>query len=726
MKERFKKSKRNVLAGLMVVVWALTYCVASVLSVISPVSAVDEDGLDEASSLADEDSWVNIYPDEMTKLKTSSVYSGRLVDGTVNSTQSFAVTDKYFVAVQAHSSKEDAGWIVATDINNPSSTPTWKTQSSVGHGNGATWNKKTNQIVVVDKEAKYLFDAENGEPAGVIDTGIIGTGVAYDAEDDWYVQTYGHRDARAQMLTSDNQYIREINVGHRLMGQDIGYSNGYVYRIGWGGCNSLDRYDRPEDAAYCREHFGEGTNVIYQFDMNGGFIEAFYIEGATGELESLDFGQDGTMYLLFNSSPRGGYYSVYKVTNYNAKSGVEHVLPEGVASVKGVVVRPEETVSRADQDSAVVKQLRAELERIRAEEAMQAEQTTSEKAQNDAIAEQICVETKQMCTGTMQPAPDIDEKAHNSAVVEQLRAKIEQAYIEMVQQTDGATRSVNDTVQTVMNDSESNINAKQEFVKEEYAEAKRETEEEELTYAKSEISILETEQAKSEETKQPSIEKNGETNTESGTKVEQVAVQNRQDYVVDGSIGVSAGVTTVADKNAATVAVVNRTRSAIEELLEKNRHEDVEASNSVGGVITDKTSEGANSIIDGGDSYAVERYDADDQVAVTDNASVRNDREMLVAAIDTVERTDPTVEADEIAKDDKEVGDTEVAEANEGKSSSIALTKSATNGSTENHSDKNELSERFDTVRQTVTVAVVIIGLLAAGWMMTVIIRNWR
>lgn len=433
MKERFKKSKRNVLTSLMVVVWALTYCVSSVLSVISPVNAVDEDGLDEASSLADEDSWVNIYPDEMTKLNTSLVYSGQLVDGTVNSTQSFAVTDKYFVAVQAHSSKEDAGWIVATDINNPSSTPTWKTQSSVGHGNGATWNKKTNQIVVVDKEVKYLFDAENGEPAGVVDTGIIGTGVAYDTEDDWYVQTYGHRDARAQMLTSDNQYIREINVGHRLMGQDIGYSNGYVYRIGWGGCNSLDRYDRPEDAAYCREHFGEGTNVIYQFDMNGGFIEAFYIEGATGELESLDFGQDGTMYLLFNSSPRGGYYSVYKVTNYNAKSGVEHILPEGVASVEGVVVRPEETVSKANQNSAVVKQLRAELERMGAEESMQAEETVPEEAQNSVVAEQICVETKQSCTGTMQPAQAMSEKARNNAVVEQLRTRIEQAYVETTQ-----------------------------------------------------------------------------------------------------------------------------------------------------------------------------------------------------------------------------------------------------------------------------------------------------
>ena len=339
MKKQFKKYNRNIFVYYLVILGLLFSSAAPFL------------GGALSANASDEDSWVNIYPDEMTKLNTSLVYSGQLVDGTVNSTQSFAVTDKYFVAVQAHSSKENAGWIVATDINNPSSTPTWKTQSSVGHGNGATWNKRTNQIVVVDKEVKYLFDAENGEPAGIVDTGIVGTGVAYDAEDDWYVQTYGHRDARAQMLTSDNQYIREINVGHRLMGQDIGYSNGYVYRIGWGGCNSLDRYDRPEDAAYCREHFGEGTNVIYQFDMNGGFKEAFYIEGATGELESLDFGQDGTMYLLFNGSPKSGHYSVYKVTNYNAKSESENVPHDGAESSAGVAVGPEGDISNVGQNS---------------------------------------------------------------------------------------------------------------------------------------------------------------------------------------------------------------------------------------------------------------------------------------------------------------------------------------------------------------------------------------
>lgn len=599
MKERFKKSKRNVLAGLMVVVWALTYCVASVLSVISPVSAVDEDGLDEASSLVDEDSWVNIYPDEMTKLKTSLVYSGRLVDGTVNSTQSFAVTDKYFVAVQAHSSKENAGWIVATDINNPSSTPTWKTQSSVGHGNGATWNKKTNQIIVVDKEAKYLFDAENGEPAGVVDTGIVGTGVAYDAEDDWYVQTYGHRDARAQMLTSDNQYIREINVGHRLMGQDIGYSNGYVYRIGWGGCNSLDRYDRPEDAAYCREHFGEGTNVIYQFDMNGGFIEAFYIEGATGELESLDFGQDGTMYLLFNGSPKSGHYSVYKVTNYNAKSGVKYILPEGVASVEGVVVGPEETMSKANQNSAVVKQLRAELERTSAEESMQTEETVPEEAQNSVVVERICVETEQSCIGTMQPAPDIDEKAHNSAVIEQLRTRIEQAYVE-------ATQSIKNIAP--------------------------------LT-----------------------------------TSSDNADVDDRQDVAVDGTIEKNTDVTSDAEENVTVVETVNQVHSTS---------------------VSTQQSEAAMA--------------------------------MPVVVSSNTERREVTEEIEKATDSDEELSGTEVVKVEDGEKSGVVLASATINRSEGNHLEKNETIERFDTVRQIITVAVVIIGLLTVGWMMTVIVRNWH
>ena len=658
MKERFKKSKRNVLTSLMVVVWALTYCVASVLSVISPVSAVDEDGLDEASSLADEDSWVNIYPDGMTKLKTSLVYSGQLVDGTVNSTQGFAVTDKYFVAVQAHSSKEDAGWIVATDINNPSSTPTWKTQSSVGHGNGATWNKKTNQIVVVDKEAKYLFDAENGEPAGVVDTGIVGTGVAYDAEDDWYVQTYGHRDARAQMLTSDNQYIREINVGHRLMGQDIGYSNGYVYRIGWGGCNSLDRYDRPEDAAYCREHFGEGTNVIYQFDMNGGFIEAFYIEGATGELESLDFGQDGTMYLLFNSSPRWGYYSVYQVMNYNAKSGVEHILPEGVASVEGVVVRPEETVSKANRNSAVVKQLRAELERIGAEESMQTEEIVPEEAQNSVVAEQICVETKQRCTGTMQPAPAMSEKTRNNAVVEQLRTRIEQAYVE-------TTQSIKNIAPLIMSSNNADVD-------------------------------------------------------------------DKQDIVVDGTIEKNTNATSVAEEDEMTVETANQVRIMTEETLEGDRRENMEPSDNINNGTTDdvfsvigidRDSNNDNN----GDGHVANGDDYDNSVATVESVSIQQSEAAMPAVVaSNTERREVTEEIEKVTDSDEELNGVEMAKAEDGKKSGVLLASATINRSEGNHLEKNETIERFDTVRQIITVAVVVIGLLAAGWMMTVIVRNWH
>ena len=66
----------------------------------------------------------SVYPSKMTKLSLSLVYTGSEIDNTINSTQSFAITDKYFIAVQAHSVNENAGWIVATNYKNPSSTTT--------------------------------------------------------------------------------------------------------------------------------------------------------------------------------------------------------------------------------------------------------------------------------------------------------------------------------------------------------------------------------------------------------------------------------------------------------------------------------------------------------------------------------------------------------------------------------------------------------------------------
>ena len=241
----------------------------------------------------------------------SHVYTGSEVDSTINSTQSFTITDKYFIAVQAHSVNENSGWIIATDFANPSSTPAWKKSYNVGHGNATTWNSKTDQIVIADGKTRLFFNADNGNFVKSIDVSTNASGIAYNGAKDQYIQTSGNGASSGRILDSNFNSLMTFDAGHRLVNQDVAYYGGYIYRIGWGGCDYLREDGDTEDANYCDAYFGEDSNVIYQFDMNGDFVKAFYIEEGFGELESIDFA-NGSMYLLFNGKPDYLHYSVYK------------------------------------------------------------------------------------------------------------------------------------------------------------------------------------------------------------------------------------------------------------------------------------------------------------------------------------------------------------------------------------------------------------------------------
>ena len=274
------------------------------------LSSKGYDGVDAAGGV----DWKNMTPSDMTKLTLGFVYDGDEIDNTINSTQSFTITEDYFIAVQAHSTNEDAGWIVATDFDDPSSGPAWTTSYDIDHGNGVTWDSKTNQIVVTDGYTRFFFNADNGRFVKSINVSTPASGIAYDPTNDWYIQTSGDS---ARILTNNFVPIgSSFDAGHRLVNQDVAYYSGHIYRVAWGGCNYLRSNNRDADADFCSDNFGNNSDVIYQFDMNGNFEKAYYIEAGFGELEGIDF-RDGIMYLLFNGKPQYDQYSVYKALGQN-------------------------------------------------------------------------------------------------------------------------------------------------------------------------------------------------------------------------------------------------------------------------------------------------------------------------------------------------------------------------------------------------------------------------
>ncbi len=73
---------------------------------------------------------------KMTDLKLSRVLRASEADG-VNSVQSFAVTDKYFIAIHSNVTTEKLAYVRAYNID--TGKMVWSKKSTIlGHGNGAT------------------------------------------------------------------------------------------------------------------------------------------------------------------------------------------------------------------------------------------------------------------------------------------------------------------------------------------------------------------------------------------------------------------------------------------------------------------------------------------------------------------------------------------------------------------------------------------------------------
>ena len=683
MKKRFKNFKKNAFVLFVIIVSVLVSLVSPMLSVSEYVSATDNNNL------------ANIYPSKMTKLKLTSVYSGQLVDNTVNTTQSFVMTDKYFVAVQAQSAKENAGWIIATDIKKPNSKPVWKTKYNIGHGNGATWNSRTNQIVIIDKDIKIYFDANTGKFIKKESVGPVATGIAYDSDDDMYVQTNGSEKGSGQILTKNFQLIKSFDAKHRLVNQDVGYYGGYIYRIGYGGCNYLDLIKRKDDAAYCRKYFGESSNVIYQFDMQGDYVKAYYIEAGFNELESLDFASDGTMYLMFNNKPKKGYYAVYKATNFKAEKKLGIVESREMASVESRQVSSVESREIASVDSvkSVGQEIVANEQNAALVERLNAlfEQEENANGRLDAKAE----ENGALAGRTIAEVEPVKVDGGNSeetkqvAKVEQMKKKTEQATsVDAAEERKEVNGGVIDGDRTV--DDTGTVNGVEAM-------------------GVSEVNNT----GVSEEVQ---IAKASETNT--GIEVKDKAdVEIKTIRALDGMNRfineINKVVSTFHDYEKKNIGIDNDNGSnstSIDTDVNSDAHDDT---NNGANVISDISyviiKQISSGLVKKAQDNLVQKDKADDNVA----SSV----EPMVGEINGNEIAR---ESDEDVDKNADMWDVEVAKTKGGIDEEFDSSNSVLNTSVVGV----ETTNNYDMVRKVVTIIAVIAGLLAVGWFVMVIVKN--
>ena len=255
------------------------------------------------------------YPkNKMTRLSLKKVLSAKRPKG-AGSLQGFAMTDKYYVLIMRPSGLEDNNQvlIIRRDDNKNVTASFGNPVYNMGHGNDATWNRKTDEIIVVDGSRKELarLDANNFKKKGIAKLydangkTLIGSGIAYDKNRNVYHTSLGRT---IRSFNSKNQLVFGFQELHNQVNQGLAYNNGYLYRPTW---ESAGGYPGAKYDGIFKKH----TTVLYQFGIDGSFTHAYYIDNPLYEVESMDFDEKNTPFIAFNGPT--GYYSIYKIVDPN-------------------------------------------------------------------------------------------------------------------------------------------------------------------------------------------------------------------------------------------------------------------------------------------------------------------------------------------------------------------------------------------------------------------------
>ena len=189
-----------------------------------------------------------------------------------------------------------------------------KEYSNTGHGNGMTYNSKTDKVLVTVGNNNSIYEY-NGETL-IIEkeyprpTYPIFSAIGYDYNNDLYIGIMGGR-----IFLADTINLRRLTDFCYLMfetEQDLEYYNGYIFT-----CNT----DFGVDIKHQSYSFFTGYEIIYIYDAkldnnkkptkNFGRLIARLIMTKLGELEGISF-RNGYIYFAFATKGYNFYKLDYK------------------------------------------------------------------------------------------------------------------------------------------------------------------------------------------------------------------------------------------------------------------------------------------------------------------------------------------------------------------------------------------------------------------------------
>ena len=275
-------------------------------------------------------SFTNVFAlskSDMTTLKLKSIKKLTNPRG-FSSVQGGTTTDKYIVSLFRNSTDTKTA-IVVLNKKNYKKTKLGGTNYKLGHGNSATYNNKTNEVLTIDKNIVHVLSATTFKEKKKIKLNKTYHAIGYDSKTNQYVLASSSGNKTIFHIMDENfKEKSKFSIVVNMTRQSLTVKNGVIYYC---------TYESGKKTKYQKQYDGvlkSKENAIYVYDLNGNkktiyYIPKTYNNESFNEIENVSFDGDKII-VQFNQHGKAGYYtSISKLKNYtltgNTKNNTNNV-----------------------------------------------------------------------------------------------------------------------------------------------------------------------------------------------------------------------------------------------------------------------------------------------------------------------------------------------------------------------------------------------------------------
>lgn len=262
-------------------------------------------------------SFTNVFAlskSDMATLKLKSIKKLTNPSG-FSSVQGGTTTDKYIVSLFRNSTDTKTA-VVVLNKNNYKKTKLGGTNYKLGHGNSATYNNKTNEVLTMDKNIVHVLSATTFKEKKKIKLDKTYHAIGYDSKTNQYVLAASSGNKTIFHIMDVNfKEKSKFSIVVNMTRQSLTVKNGVIYYC---------TYESGKKTKYQKQYDGvlkSKENAIYVYDLNGNkktiyYIPKTYNNESFNEIENVSFDGDKII-VQFNQHGKAGYYtSISKLKNY--------------------------------------------------------------------------------------------------------------------------------------------------------------------------------------------------------------------------------------------------------------------------------------------------------------------------------------------------------------------------------------------------------------------------